>query len=181
MHIKKAWHSFAFIGFLEVFDYLILLTTTNIAHACWREHRCFIPGGFWKCRSSKESWTSYFAFSYSMVCITELCGSAHRRFVSLLLISFCHFSTRKDTTFFICPSPGQSSKFKIQSSKFKIQGSRFKVLVSRFWFQGSKSNESWDSAAASFCSVLETSKGRSRSGLSSLMPATCCPNSEASS
>ena len=31
---------------------------------------------------------SYFAFSYSMMCITELCGFAHRRFVSLLLIFF---------------------------------------------------------------------------------------------
>jgi len=30
---KKAWHSFVFIGFLEVFDYLTFPTTTSKAHA----------------------------------------------------------------------------------------------------------------------------------------------------
>jgi hypothetical protein len=46
MPTKKAWHFFAFIGFLEVFDYLILPITTSKAHAFWRERRCFTPGGF---------------------------------------------------------------------------------------------------------------------------------------
>ena len=48
MHIKKAWHFYVFIGFLEVFDYLILLTTTSKAHAFWRERRCFTLGGLLK-------------------------------------------------------------------------------------------------------------------------------------
>ena len=116
--------------------------------------------------------SSYFAFSYSMVCITEyavlLIGVLFRYY----LFSFVIFSTRKDTTFSICPSPW--SKFKVQSSRFKVQGSKFKIQGSKFKVQGSKFSDSCFSAAASFCSVLETSNGRSRSGLSSLMPRRGC-------
>ena len=43
---------------------------------------------FLKLSKFQNNQISYFAFSYSMVCITELCGFAHRRFVSLLLILF---------------------------------------------------------------------------------------------
>lgn len=35
---------FAFIGILEVFDYLILPNTTSKAHAYWRERRRLTPG-----------------------------------------------------------------------------------------------------------------------------------------
>ena len=48
---------------------------------------------------------SYFAFSYSMMCITELCGFIHRHSILLLLISFYHFSTCKYTTFQIMKYP----------------------------------------------------------------------------
>ena len=41
---------------------------------------------FLKLSKFQNNQISYFAFSYSMVCITELCGSDHRRFVSLLFI-----------------------------------------------------------------------------------------------
>ena len=44
MPTKKAWHFFAFIGFLEVLDYLYLPITTSKAHAYWRERRCFTLG-----------------------------------------------------------------------------------------------------------------------------------------
>jgi hypothetical protein len=44
MHIKKAWHFFAFIGTFEVFDYLIHPITTSKAHASWRERRYFTLG-----------------------------------------------------------------------------------------------------------------------------------------
>ena len=43
---------------------------------------------FLKLSKFQNNQISYFAFSYSMVCITELCGSDHRRFASLLLIFF---------------------------------------------------------------------------------------------
>ena len=44
MHMKKAWHFFAFIGCSEVFDYLQFPITTSKAHASRRERRCFTLG-----------------------------------------------------------------------------------------------------------------------------------------
>lgn len=38
---KKSMALFAFIGIIEVFDYLTFSTTTSKAHAFWRERRCF--------------------------------------------------------------------------------------------------------------------------------------------
>jgi len=89
MRTKKAWHFFAFIGCFEVFDYLYLPITTSKAHAIRRERRRFTLGDSLKVSKFQSiQCTSYFAFSYSMVCITELCGFAHRHFISLLLISY---------------------------------------------------------------------------------------------
>ena len=48
MHIKKAWHFFAFIGVFEVFDYLFLPITTSKAHASRRERRRFTLRGIFE-------------------------------------------------------------------------------------------------------------------------------------
>ena len=91
-HTKKAWHFFAFIGCFEVFDYLYLPITTSKAHAMRRERRRLTLGDNLKVSKFQSiQCSSYFAFSYSMVCITELCGFAHRRFISLLLIFLLSF------------------------------------------------------------------------------------------
>ena len=95
-HTKKAWHFFAFIGCFEVFDYLYLPITTSKAHAMRRERRRLTLGDNLKVSKFQSiQCTSYFAFSYSMVCITELCGFAHRRFISLQLIFFVIFRPAK--------------------------------------------------------------------------------------
>ena len=93
---KKAWHFFAFIGTFEVFDYLYLPITTSKAHAIRRERRRFTLGDSLKVSKFQSiQCKSYFAFSFSMVCITELCGFAHRRTVSLLLISSFKISVQR--------------------------------------------------------------------------------------
>ena len=65
---------------LEVLDYLTFPITTSKAHAFWRERRCFTLGMF--ClkvsKFQRIQCISYFAFSYSMVCIIKLCGLIHR-------------------------------------------------------------------------------------------------------
>ena len=86
IHTKKAWHFFAFIGCSEVFDYLQFPITTSKAHALRRERRCFALGiVFLKLSKFQNNQISYFAFSYSMMCITALCGFIHRRYFSLIL------------------------------------------------------------------------------------------------
>ena len=75
---KKAWHFFAFIGFLEVLDYLYLPITTSKAHAFYGGSAvALLCEIFWKCPSFKKSRISYFAFSYSMMCIS-LKALSHR-------------------------------------------------------------------------------------------------------
>jgi hypothetical protein len=70
--------------------------TTSKAHAGWRERRRFTLGDILKVSKFQSiQCTSYFAFSYSMVCITALCGSDHRRFVSLLFIVLSKISGAK--------------------------------------------------------------------------------------
>ena len=54
----------------EVLDYLNLPITTSKAHANWRERRCLTLGDYLKVSKFQEiQCISYFAFSYSMVCI----------------------------------------------------------------------------------------------------------------
>ena len=119
---KKAWHFFAFIGTFEVFDYLYLPITTSKAHAIRRERRRFTLGDSLKVsKFQRFQCISYFAFSYSMVCITGLCGFAHRRFISLLLISFCQNIGAKIQLFLYARHLAlvwfQVSGFKVQNQK----------------------------------------------------------------
>ena len=95
MRTKKAWHFFTFIGCLEVFDYLILpnyneqsprhLAGASLLYS-WKYHLKVSKFQDIQC-------TSYFAFSYSMMCINILCGFSHRQYFWLIL--FCSFNLQR--------------------------------------------------------------------------------------
>ena len=80
---KKSVALCRFHWILEVLDYLTFPITTSKAHACWRERRCLTLG--MSCLKVSKfqgiQRISYFAFSYSVVCIIKLCGLFHRHSV----------------------------------------------------------------------------------------------------
>ena len=84
MHIKRAW-PFVFIGTFEVLDYLLSPITTYESTPT-RESRRLRLEIILKVSKFQKYQMSYFAFSYSMMCILILCAMFHCHYFSFLFL-----------------------------------------------------------------------------------------------